>query len=91
MVDECGVPVRLMTIGRMSTSVHGQCWRMSLARGGVFVANQLRYDGEVVVRAVFSFPYLNLFSRRISSSAVRVSSEFRFEESDEVRFVSGGT
>ena len=25
MVDECGVPVRLMTMGRMSTVVHGQC------------------------------------------------------------------
>jgi hypothetical protein len=25
MVDECGVPVRLMTMGRMLTSVPGQC------------------------------------------------------------------
>jgi hypothetical protein len=33
MVDECGVPVRLMTMGRMSTSVHGQWLRMALARG----------------------------------------------------------
>jgi hypothetical protein len=24
MVDVCGIPVRLMTMGRMSTSVHGQ-------------------------------------------------------------------
>jgi hypothetical protein len=32
MVDECGAPVRLMTMGRMSTSVRGQCWRMALAR-----------------------------------------------------------
>jgi hypothetical protein len=24
MVDKCGAPVRLMTMGRMSTSVHGQ-------------------------------------------------------------------
>jgi hypothetical protein len=33
MVDECGVPVRLMTMGRMSTSVHGQWLRMAFARG----------------------------------------------------------
>jgi hypothetical protein len=33
MVDECGVPVRLMTMGRMSTSVTGQWLRMALARG----------------------------------------------------------
>jgi hypothetical protein len=32
MVDECGVRVRLMTMGRMSTSVHGQWLRMALAR-----------------------------------------------------------
>jgi hypothetical protein len=25
MVDECGVHVRLMTMGRMSTAVYGQC------------------------------------------------------------------
>jgi hypothetical protein len=33
MVDECGVPVRLMTMGRMSTSVPCLWWRMALARG----------------------------------------------------------
>jgi hypothetical protein len=33
MVDEWGVHERLVTIGRMPTSVHGQCWRMALARG----------------------------------------------------------
>jgi hypothetical protein len=33
MVDECGVPVRLMTMGRMSTSVPGQWLRMAFARG----------------------------------------------------------
>jgi hypothetical protein len=33
MVGECGVPVRLMTMGRMATSVPYQCWRMALARG----------------------------------------------------------
>jgi hypothetical protein len=33
MVDECGVPVRLVTMGRMSTSVPGQWLRMAFARG----------------------------------------------------------
>jgi hypothetical protein len=33
MVDECGVPVRLMTMGRMSTSALGQWLRMAFARG----------------------------------------------------------
>jgi hypothetical protein len=32
MVDECGVPVRLMTMGRMSTSVPGHWLRMAFAR-----------------------------------------------------------
>ena len=36
MVDECGVPVRLMTLGRMSTSVLGQWTRMAFARGVYF-------------------------------------------------------
>jgi hypothetical protein len=33
MVDECSVFVRLMTMGRMSTSVLGQWLRMAFARG----------------------------------------------------------
>jgi hypothetical protein len=33
MQDECGVPVRLMAMGRMSTSVLGQWTRMAFARG----------------------------------------------------------
>jgi hypothetical protein len=33
MVDECGVHVRLMTMGRMSTSVPSQWLRMAFARG----------------------------------------------------------
>jgi hypothetical protein len=41
MVDECGVIVRLMTMRRMSTLVPGKCQRMALAKGGVFVTNQL--------------------------------------------------
>jgi hypothetical protein len=33
MVDERGVTVRLMTMGKMSTSVPNQCGRMALTRG----------------------------------------------------------
>jgi hypothetical protein len=33
MVDECGVAVRLMTMGRMPTSVLDQWLRMAFARG----------------------------------------------------------
>ena len=33
MVEECGVPVRLMTMGRMSTTVPGQWFLMAFARG----------------------------------------------------------
>ena len=34
MVEECGVPVRLMTMGRMSTPVPSECRRMALANKG---------------------------------------------------------
>jgi hypothetical protein len=60
MVDECGVPVRLMTMGRMSTSVHGKWLRMAFARG-VYLA-RISCLGEVVVRAVFPLSYLNNFN-----------------------------
>jgi hypothetical protein len=33
MVDECGVPVRLLAMGRMSTYVPGQWLRMAFTRG----------------------------------------------------------
>jgi hypothetical protein len=33
IVDECGVPVRLMTMGKMSTTVPGQWLRIAFARG----------------------------------------------------------
>jgi hypothetical protein len=33
MVDVWGVFVRIMTMGKMSTSVPDPCWRMALARG----------------------------------------------------------
>jgi hypothetical protein len=40
MVEECGVPVRLMTMGRISTSVPGQLLRMAFARG-VYLAQTI--------------------------------------------------
>jgi hypothetical protein len=46
--------------------------------------------GEVVVRSIFPFPSLNLFDRGIPSTSARVADEFRFEEPDEVGFVSQG-
>jgi hypothetical protein len=65
-----------------------------LAKGigerGVFIANHVCGVGEVVVCAILPFPYLSLFNRGVSSSAVGVSDESRFEKPDEVRFVSRG-
>jgi hypothetical protein len=63
MVDECGVPVRLMTMGRMSTSVPGQWARMAFARGCIFGSNQVGWFGEVVASAVLPLPYLNFLNR----------------------------
>jgi hypothetical protein len=59
--------------------------------GGVFIANNLCGVGGVVVRAVFPFPYLNTFSQGVTSAAVRVSDESRFEKPDEVGFVGRGS
>jgi hypothetical protein len=54
----------------------------------VFIADKLCNMGEVVVRAIFPFPYMNLFNRGVTSSAVCVSDESRFKESDEVGYSS---
>jgi hypothetical protein len=40
MVEECSVPVRLMTMGRMSSTVPGQWLRMAFARG-VYLARMM--------------------------------------------------
>jgi hypothetical protein len=57
---------------------------------GVFIANKLCGAGEVVVCGVFPFPYLNLFKRGVSSTAVRMFDESRFEELNEAGLVSRG-
>jgi hypothetical protein len=62
---------------------------MAMTRG-VFIANQLCGVGEVVVRAVFPFPYLIFSNGGVKFTAVRMSDESMFYEPDEVGFVSGG-
>jgi hypothetical protein len=53
--------------------------------------NHLSCVGEVVVRAVLAFPYLNLFNRGVSAATVRVTDVSMFEDSDEVGFVCRGS
>jgi hypothetical protein len=55
---------------------------------GVFIANELCDVREVVVGAIFSFPYLHVFNREMATLDVRVSDVHGFEDLDEVRFVS---
>jgi hypothetical protein len=89
MVDECGVPVRLMTMGSMSTSVvvaDGICEECE------FCSNHVGCLGEVVVGAVLPLLYLNLFYRRVTAATVCVAvDESRFEEADEIGFVCRGS
>jgi hypothetical protein len=61
-----------------------------IGEGGIIIANRVCVVGEVVVCAVFPFPYPNLFNRGVTSSAVRVPDESRFKESDEVGLCAGG-
>jgi hypothetical protein len=92
MVEECGVPVRVMTMGRMSTNVSGQYLRMAFAsKGSVFGTYKVSCLGEVIVRAVLPFPYLNLFYGGVTAATVCVTDESRFEEADKVGFVCGGS
>jgi hypothetical protein len=73
------------------------CTLLVLANGigeeGVFsFAIHLRCVGQIiVVRAVFIFPYLNLFNRGVTAATVCVADEFRVEKSDEVGFVCRGS
>jgi hypothetical protein len=55
-----------------------------IGEGGVFDANNLSCVGEVVVRTILLFPYLNLFNRGVSAAAVCVTDVSRFEEADVV-------
>jgi hypothetical protein len=50
-----------------------------IGEGGVFGANHLSYAGEVVVRVILSFLYLNLFKRGVSAATVCVTDVSRFE------------
>jgi hypothetical protein len=58
---------------------------------GVFGTTQLGCVGEVVDRATLPFPYLNLLSRSISAATVSVTDVSRFEESDNVGSLRGGS
>jgi hypothetical protein len=58
---------------------------------GAFDANRVSCVGEVAVRAVLPFPYLNLFNRGVSVATVSVTDVARFEEADKVGFVCGGS
>jgi hypothetical protein len=62
-----------------------------IGEGSVFGPNQLGCVGEVLVRAILPFPYLNLFYRGVSAATVCVADESRLEEADEVRFVRRGS
>jgi hypothetical protein len=64
IVDVWGVLVWLVIMGSMSTSVPCHCCQMALARG-VSIANPLCGVGEVVVRAIFPFPYLKKINRGV--------------------------
>jgi hypothetical protein len=62
-----------------------------IGEGGIFVVNYVCGVGEVVVSAIFLFPYLNMFDRGVPSASARVTDESRFEEPDEVGFVCWGS
>jgi hypothetical protein len=59
--------------------------------GGVFIPNHLCGVEEVVVRALVQFLYLIIFARGVTSAAVWVSDDSRFEKPDEVGFVCRGS
>jgi hypothetical protein len=58
---------------------------------GIFVANPMCGVGEIVLRAIYPFPYLYLFYRGVPSASVRAADKFRFEEPEEVGFVCRGS
>jgi hypothetical protein len=61
-----------------------------IGEGGVFFASHLRCVGEVVVRAIFPSPYMNIFNRGVTAATVCVADESRFEKPDKVGFVCRG-
>jgi hypothetical protein len=68
-------------------------WRVvsdGIGERGVFGTNQLGCLGEVVVRAVLPFPYMDLFNRGVSATTICVTDVSRFEESDKVGLVRWG-
>jgi hypothetical protein len=57
---------------------------------GVFVADELCSVREASIDAVFAFHILNLSNGEVTALVVRVSYEYGFEETNEVRSVGGG-
>jgi hypothetical protein len=84
------VLVRLIMMRRMSTMVPGQCCRRALARECICLESFERCWRGCGLCTIF-IRLSESFNRGVSSSVVRVSNESRFEESDEVGFVGGGT
>jgi hypothetical protein len=76
-VREWGVPVRLITMGMMSTSVPCQCERNAFARGCVFYDKAVS-DLKVTICSEFPFSYLNFTNREISASRGGVADEAGF-------------
>ena len=62
-----------------------------VGKGSVFRTYEVSCLGEVVVRAILPFPYLNLFYGCVTAATVCVANESRFEEADKVGFVCGGS
>jgi methyl coenzyme M reductase subunit D len=59
--------------------------------GSVFGPYEVSCLGEVIVRAILPFPYLNLFYGCVTATTVCVTDEAKFEEADKVGFVCGGS
>jgi hypothetical protein len=70
MVDECGGPLRLMTMGRMSTAVRSQCWRMALARGCI-CRGSFELCGRDCGRCSTSIPHGCIICNKICEFLVR--------------------
>jgi hypothetical protein len=58
-----GVPVRLMTMGRMSTVIHGKCCRVALAMGVYISRNICAVRERLWSMQYFHFPIWMLLSR----------------------------
>jgi hypothetical protein len=79
--------VRLMSMGRISTSVYGECWRMAFARGRCIYHESFVRCGRGRGPCSISIPLSESFNRGVSSAAIGVSVEYRLEKPGVVGFV----